>query len=195
MVVGRARGIASLAALVLVLAACSTSPATPTPGASAAPSAEASAQASTPPEASPSPEPSPSLVAKGHGVTVLCGADPCLTVTVVKWSFASKYKGSKAVFDDKPAKGNVFVAVDIRYAATATGAAYHAVDWTVDVNGKAYERAYPVNGPRPEVLNGELAAGKKAEGWVVFEVPSKGRVVLSYMPLQTPVFQVLLRSK
>lgn len=192
----RSLALVAIAATLAALAACST-PASTTPAASQSAASPTPATASPSPEASasPTPAPSPVLLAKGQAITVTCANDPCLSITVVRWAFATTYRGSRPAFDDKPTKGHVFVAVDARYAATAPNAGYSSTDWAVDVGGQGFDQAYPVNGPKPELTNGVLAEGKKIEGWIVFEVPSKGAVVLSYPSRQTPDFQVVLRSK
>ncbi len=188
--------LVAIAATLAVVAACSPpAPATPAASQSAAPATPPPASQSPAASVSPTPVPSPPVAAKGQGMTVNCANDPCLSVTVVKWAVAATYKGSRPAFDDKPAKGHVFVAVDVRYTATAAGVSFSSSDWAVDVGGQGFAQAYPINGPKPELTNGQLAEGKKVEGWVVFDVPAAGRVVLSYLVQQAPAFQVVLRPK
>lgn len=196
MIAPRRLVLVAIAAALAAGAGCSPpAPATSAASPSVASATPTPASQSAPPSASPTPVPSPPLAAKGQAMTVNCASDPCLSITVVKWAVAATYKGSRPAFDDKPAKGHVFVAVDVRYVATAAGAAFSSTDWAVDVGGQGFDQAYPINGPKPELTNGQVAEGKKVEGWIVFEVPAQGAVVLSYLAQQTAVFQVVLRPK
>ncbi len=187
--------VAMAAAMAAVVACSPPAPTTPAASPSTAPATLSPVSQSPAASVSPTPVPSPPLAVKGQAMTVNCANDPCLSIMVVKWVVAATYKGSRPAFDDKPAKGNVFVAIDVRYTATAAGASFSSTDWAVDIGGQASAQAYPINGPKPELTNGQLAEGKKVEGWIVFEVPAQGRVVLSYPALQAPEFQVILRPE
>jgi hypothetical protein len=52
-------------------------------------------------------------------------------------------------------------------------------------------------GPRPELSSGTLPACRKALGYVVYEVPAKGEVRMSYGNMfgdDAPVFEVIIRN-
>jgi len=97
----------------------------------------------------------------------------------------------------KPASGNVYLAVKYAYEALEDGAAYSPGDWQAFVDGTAVNNfAFVVNGPQPLLSIGTLPKGRKAAGWVVYEVPTKGQVVLSYGNMfsrQAPTFEVVAR--
>ena len=87
----------------------------------------------------------------------------------------------------------------ITCTALQDGVDYNQFDWQVFANGEAVDNfAFVTNGPEPQLSSGTLPKGRKASGWVVYEVPAKGKVLLSYSSNifldEAPVFEVVLRS-
>jgi hypothetical protein len=100
----------------------------------------------------------------------------------------------------KPAKGNSYLAVKYTYQALEDGASYNPFDWQVFVDDTAVNNfAVVMDGPKPELSSGTLPKGRKASGWVVYEVPKTGKVVLSYganmFGGDAPKFEVVARPK
>jgi len=100
----------------------------------------------------------------------------------------------------KPAKGNEYLAVKYTYEGLENGATYNPLDWQVFVNDTAVGNfTFVSDGPKPELNSGTLPKGRKASGWVVYEVPKTGKVVLSYganmLGGDAPTFEVVARSK
>ena len=80
------------------------------------------------------------------------------------------------------------------------GASYNQFDWDIFVDDTAVDNfGYASSGPKPELHSGEFSKGRTAKGWLLYEVPVKGRVVLSYkgggFSNDAPVFEVVLRAK
>lgn len=147
------------------------------------------------PEPTPTPEPDgPFTAAKGEAVTITCGGDPCMEVTVIKSATASKYSGKYS--SDRPASGRVFLAAQIRYVALSNDASYNQFDWNLYVDDNLVDgTAFVIYGPEPQLHSGDLGKGKKVTGWMVWEVPKTGRVVASYEPpgADGAIFEVRLR--
>ena len=150
-------------------------------------------------DATPEPDSdTPTLFSAGDVVTVTQNDDPYLDIVVSKIS-AKKSYGS-GYFVDRPAKGNVYLQAYVTYSALADGATYNPFDWQVFCNDEAVDDyAFVTEGPKPTLNSGTLPKGRKAKGWLVYEVPAKGRCVLSYGANSFngtgAVFEVLLRSK
>jgi hypothetical protein len=54
-----------------------------------------------------------------------------------------------------------------------------------------------LNGPKPPLGFGSLTAGRNAVGYVIYEVPAKGEVRMSYKAVifdTTPTFEVVIRA-
>lgn len=159
-------------------------PATPTPAA---------------PLVTPPPDDSTGTYVPGDTVTITSNGDPYLDILVDKVSSHTKYEGG--YFDDTPdVKGNVFIQARITYTSLQNGATYNPFDWDVFVDDVAVDDyTFVSNGPEPDLGSGELPEGRTAQGWLVYEVPSAGRVVLSYranmFTNDAPVFEVVLREK
>lgn len=149
----------------------------------------------------PTPEPAPAgptLFKAGEVVTVSEDDEPYLDIVVSKISQKKSY--GSGYFVDKPAKGNIYIQALITYEALSDGATYNPFDWQVFCDDTAIENyAFVSEGPQPQLSSGTLPTGRKAKGWVVYEVPVKGRCVLSYGANsfidQGAVFEVLLRGK
>lgn len=113
------------------------------------------------PAASPSPEYGADL--PGPGVT-LSRDDETVTLVDVDWNA----KGTRGRPDGK---ANRYVAIRVLYQATADGASYNGFNWSVvDLDGFAWDQAYGVKEPDLQ-SSSDLPDGRKAQGWVTFEVP------------------------
>ncbi len=103
-------------------------------------------------------------------------------------------------YNDTPnTAGYVYLAARVRYEAIANGVDYNAFDFQVFVDGRAVDGyAFAINGPQPDLGSGTLPAGRVAEGWLLYEVPPTGQVLLSYTGNifldEEPVFEVVLRD-
>lgn len=101
--------------------------------------------------------------------------------------------------DDVPKKGNVYIQLRATYTALQDGVDYNPFDWQIFVGDEAGgTQAFVSNGPTPLLEAGTLPKGRKASGYIVYEVKAKGRVLLSYGGMfsnEAPIFEVLLRSK
>ena len=134
--------------------------------------------------------------ALGESVGITCGATDCLQIVVSQVSETPAYYDPDGYFDDEPeVPGNVFIQSYIDYLALDDGATYNPYDWALYVNGaQVSHHAFTIHGPQPELGSGELANGRTASGWLVYEVPPTGTVILSYAPNYNgpPVFEVTL---
>ncbi len=164
-------------------------PVTPTPD--VAPTA-------TPSPTTPEPtESAPPLFQPGEPAVVTQGGEDYVEVTVTKVSEKKRYGSGYTV--DTPARGNVYIEAYVTYRALADGAAYNPFDWQVFCNDTAIDGfTFLLSGPEPQLGSGTLPKGRKASGWLVYEVPAKGRCLLSYGANQFlgtgAVFEVLLRA-
>ncbi len=152
--------------------------------------------------ATPEPDPTlegPQRFKPGEIVTVTQGGDEHAQIVVSGVKVVKKYEGG--YFDDTPQqKGNVFIQAKIAYTALVDGVNYNPFDWQVFASGEAVDNlTFVTNGPEPQLSSGTLPKGRKASGWVVYEVPPKGEVLLSYgsnmFSNEPPVFEVVLRAK
>ena len=205
------RALALIGLLALVLTACSATaePAATTSGASAAPEQSQEAATTEPgaSETATSSEPTESAEASvapdgpktykvGQAIDVtgdFISSDVRVTVDKVKQ--AKKYGAYS-----KPDKGNIYLAVKYTYEALEDGASYNPFDWQVFVDGVAVDNyTFVIDGPTPELHSGTLPKGRKASGWVVYEVPKTGEVILSYganiFGGEAPTFEVVARAK
>lgn len=110
----------------------------------------------------------------------------------------TKYAGTYS--DDVPAAGNVYIEMFVTYRAIAENADYSSFDWEVYVDDLAIDGfTFLLNGPEPELGTGSLPKGRRAEGWLVFEIPKTGRAVLSYRANMftddPPAFEIVLRNE
>ncbi len=168
-------------------AAATNSPAgaTATPGA-----ADTEAPTAAPPD-------SPSQYRPGDPIVLTSDGADWARITVSKVKAVASFKG--AYYTDKPkVKGDVFIEAYIAYEALDNGVDYNPFDWQVFANGEAVDNfAFVMNGPEPQLDSGTLPKGRKAAGWVVYEVPAKGEVLLSYQgnafSNDAPAFEVKLR--
>ena len=196
--------------LVPVLAACAGGTGTTeqsAPAASFAPistPAQSQGAADTPapaatPEPADTPNPDDPVTYQPNDVIHVTENDqPWADIVVSKVSQKAKYDGPYNL-DDVPKKGHIYIQALVTYTAKTDGVDYNPFDWQVFVNGEAVDNTtYVSNGPDPELDSGTLPKGRKASGWVVYEVPKTGRVLMSYgntFSNDAPVFEVVIRAK
>jgi hypothetical protein len=99
---------------------------------------------------------------------------------------------------DTPAPGDVYIQALVSYQALQNGVDYNGLDFDVYANSTAANNSpFVTTGPAPTLVSGTLTKGLRARGWVVYEVPLQGRVVMSYNsytnPDGSPIFQVVIR--
>lgn len=120
------------------------------------------------------------------------------TITISKVKVVSSYKGS--FYTDKPDRaGDVFIQALVTYQALTDGVDYNEFDWQVFCAGVAVNTGtFLINGPTPLLRSGTLPNGRRASGYVVYEVPKKGEVRMSYGSNEIfgtgPVFEVVIRA-
>lgn len=152
------------------------------------------------PEPTPEPTAQSTTFAIGEVVTITQDGEPWADFTVLEVQVATEYPDPDGFYNDTPQNpGFVFLAAKVRYEALANGVDYNPFDFQVFVDGQAVESyAFAINGPKPELSSGTLPQGRTAEGWLLFEVPEAGEVLLSYtgnMFLdEAPVFEIVLRD-
>lgn len=170
---------------------------TPTPGGGTRPPNAPASATPAPVDAATTPPEDDNVFAAGETITVTEDGSPILDIVVSRVQARASYKGE--YYDDTPQiKGNVFLEAWVSYTALADNASYGSFDWSLFANDTAIDTwAFVVNGPEPTLGSGNLPKGRKAEGWLVYEVPPTGRVLLSYNPNMfsndAPVFEVVLR--
>lgn len=135
----------------------------------------------------------------GDVVTITSNGEPYAEVTVSRASVKKRYDGPYDI-DDVPARGNVYIQALVTYKALTNGVDYNPFDWQVFVNDEAGgDYSFVSNGPTPTLESGTLPKGRKASGWMIFEVAAKGAVRMSYgggsFTNEAPIFEVLIRSR
>jgi len=195
---------ALLAAVLALLAGCSSGAEQPTVEAS--PSRSPTSTEEPTPEPTPTerptptatPEPETQVAAVGETVAITCGGTDCLRITATEPSFAELYPDPDGFLADEPQiAGNVFMQVFVEYEAVSSAANYNPFDWAVFADGRAVDTyAFALHGPKPDLSSGQLPAGRSASGWLVYEVPAAGEIILAYAPnfQGPPVFEVTLRE-
>jgi hypothetical protein len=130
-------------------------------------------------------------------VRITCGTTDCLDITVSQVSENAAYYDPDGYYNDEPQiAGNVFIQVWVDYVALDDNASYNPFDWDVYVGGaQVANYTFTIHGPKPELGSGQLATGRTASGWLVYEIAPSGTVILSYAPNfeGPPVFEVTLR--
>lgn len=193
----------ALVALAFGLSACSGTDATVRATASPTPEPAASTAERTPdPTAEPTAEPTSgtSTYAVGDVITISQNGEPWADFTVLEVQEKAEFVDPDGYFNDKPqTDGYVFIAANVRYEAQTDGVNYGSYDFQVFVDGRAVEGfAFALNGPEPTLSSGTLPSGRVAEGWLLYEVPPTGEVLLSYSGNifldEAPIFEVVLRS-
>jgi hypothetical protein len=188
--------------VVAMVAACSAAAppaATPAP-ATVAPETVAP-ETEAPTEDLESEEPAalaPDRYEPGTTVIVTNDDEDFVEITVSDVSTAELYEGD--MVDDEPqTAGNVFIQASVEYHALVDDVAYNALDWRLVVDGVEQNSfTFVLNGPEPELGSGVLAANESATGWLIYEVPPEGEVVIQWGDILVfqdgPVFEVLLRE-
>ncbi len=188
------RALLALGLLSLAVVGCSGSS-----GATSRPTVDPSSLNGIAPSEAPStaPDASPTQQKLGDVIDIQCSDVDCMTVSVDKATFSKVYKDpANAYANDVPGKGDVFLAFHVSYKATGPNATYNTGDWAVYVGDAVADNfTGVVNGPQPELSVGSLPQGKAASGWIVQEIPAKGRVVIAYQPDGPEIFEVVVRSK
>lgn len=131
----------------------------------------------------------------GEVTTIYINDVPSLTIVIDRVAERTSYTGQFS--PDRPKSGYVYLEAFATYTALADGADYGSYDWQVFAGGTAVETYTSVlNGPEPELSTGTLPKGRKASGWLIYEVPKSGRVLLSYGGGygRPPVFEVVVRA-
>jgi hypothetical protein len=198
-----------LVLVVLLVAACSGTGSTAVSGGttataaprSEAPPAETPAAAPDATESTPEAPPAegPVQYQPGDKITITEGGSGWAQIVVSKVETAKTYKGEYGS-DVPDVKGNVYIQAYVTYTALQDGVSYNPFDWQVFADGEAVSGfTFVMYGPEPALSSGDLPKGRKASGWLVYEVPAKGKIQLSYsgnMFLnEAPVFEVVIRSK
>jgi hypothetical protein len=147
----------------------------------------------------PTPEPTgPTQYKPGDVVSLTQDGADWATIVVSKVSAKARYDGAYN-YDDVPAKGHVYLQAYVTYTALADGVDYNPFDWQVFVGDVASDGStFVSNGPEPQLSSGTLPKGRKAAGWVVYEVATTGKVLMSYgntFSNDAPVFEIVLRAK
>jgi hypothetical protein len=136
------------------------------------PSAEPGADASGAPVAEPTVEPSAEAseasaapATEARVGDTLSRDDLELTLLKADW----KPDISDSFY--QPGEGQKYVSFLVRYEALEDGAEYNIIFWdAIDKSGARYE-AEVLGQIEPDLTVGQLAAGKKVQGWVTYEVP------------------------
>jgi hypothetical protein len=198
--------VLSLAA-TLAAAGCSAqavgtvTPAKPTGSAStsAAGASPAAAISTETPLLTASPTPAgPKTYQIGDTVTVIQGGSDWAKIMISDVKVVSSYKGTYS--NDKPQiAGNVFIQAKVSYEALTDGVDYNPFDWQVFCAGEAVQNySIVLYGPEPRLSSGTLPNGRKASGYVVYEVAPAGEVRMSYrgnmFSNEGPVFEVVIRA-
>jgi hypothetical protein len=192
--------------MLLVVGGCSgaaapsadKTPAPATTAATAAPAITMFPLVTPVPTLAPTPQPAgPKTFPVGYMVTLKVDDQDWAHVTVTQPSVHAYYKGSSGFKDTPDTQGYVYIQALVTYEALANGVDYNPFDWDVYCDGMAMKNyAVVIYGPKPELSSGTLSTGRKAQGWVVYEVPAKGEVRMSYSPGYSdsgPVFEVVIR--
>lgn len=120
----------------------------------------------------PDPAASPAVYGAdlpGVGVT-LAREDATVTLVAIESSPVDAYGERPKV------KGNRFLSIRVLYQANTDGVSYNPFYWSlVDLDGFSYDQPF-VGGMEPKLEgSNDLPAGRKAQGWITFEVPKNVR--------------------
>jgi hypothetical protein len=156
-------------------------------------------------EASIGPSSAPSQAAStfevGDVITITEDGDPWADFTVMEVRQDTEFIDPSGFYNDTPQiEGYVFLSALVRYEAIVDGVHYNPLDFQIFVSDVAADNiAFALNAPEPQLHSGELPAGRVAEGWLLYEVPPTGEVLLSYngniFINDAPVFEVVLRAQ
>jgi uncharacterized protein DUF4352 len=174
--------------LVGALAACGTTTVSQDPAAApvSAPTKPGDVGPTTPAAPAPAPtqdKPSgPMTIEIGKPLTITKNGKDAGTVAVTKVETMTG-KQAKAInpFNDDPEHG-IYWIVTLSYQATADGFSPGSWDWKVkDDQGQEYESAFIVT-KKPDLPSGELHAGEKATGTIIYDAPKTGAHLI-YQPM------------
>lgn len=146
------------------------------------------------------PTPTTSTYSVGDVITITENGDPWANFTVLEVQEKAEFVDPDGYYTDTPqVDGYVYIAANVRYEALTDGVNYGSYDFQVFVDGRAVEGfAFAINGPEPTLSSGTLPTGRVAEGWLLYEVPPSGEVLLSYSGNifinEAPIFEVVLRD-
>jgi hypothetical protein len=185
-------------AAVAMLAGCSAqsvSTAEPAKGTQGAAGQSQAAQSQAP-QATPTVA-GPATYKQGDTVTVKQDGKDAIKITISDVKVVPSYTANS--YTDKPqVEGNVFIQAKVTYEALTDGVSYNPFDWQVFCAGEAVQNfTLVINGPKPGLDSGSLTNGRKASGYVVYEVAPKGEVRMSYKGSflnDAPVFEVVIRD-
>ena len=174
--------------------------AAPVGAATQTPATQAQTTEAPTPVATPAPT-GPATYQVGDTITVTNNDANWATITISDAKVAASYKGTGAyAYTDKPqTAGDVFVQAKVTYTALANGVDYNPFDWQVFCDGVAVQNyTIVLSGPKPALSSGTLPNGRSASGYVVYEVPAKGEVRMSYggnmFSNSGPIFEVIIRA-
>jgi hypothetical protein len=198
-----ARKAALLLVAVVAIGGCSAqaiSTAVPAGGRTQAPGTQAQTSHAPTPVVTAAPT-GPTTYKIGDTITVSQDGSDWATISITDAKVVASYKGTGAyAYTDKPqTAGDVFVQAKVTYTALTNGVDYNPFDWQVFCAGVAVQNyTIVLSGPKPELSSGTLPNGRSASGYVVYEVPAKGEVRMSYggntFSNSGPVFEVIIRA-
>jgi hypothetical protein len=144
--------------------------------------------------ATPIPVDGPPTHRPGERIVVTSRGRESVAITISQVAEVASFPGE--FYTDAPEPGNSFLEAWVEYEALADGVSYNPFDWQVFVDDLAVESGFTfvMNSPEPTLSSGTLPQGRRAAGWVIYEVPTSGRVVMSYGNFGPPLFEVVLRD-
>jgi hypothetical protein len=132
-----------------------------------------------PANAQPTPT-GPPTYKPGDTITVQQEGKDWAKITISDVNIAASYK-SGGNTDTPKVAGDVYISANVTYEALDDGVTYTSYDWQVFCAGTAMDTyAMVFYGPKPQLSSGTLPKGQKASGYVVYELPAKGEVRMSY---------------
>jgi hypothetical protein len=168
-----------------------------TPGIASASATARASIATAAPTATPTPVP-PKTFKVGDAIPLKKDGQDWARITISDVAVAASYKGGDYIEEKPQTAGNVFIAASVTYEALTDGVTYNPYDWQAFCAGTAISGfTLAMYGPTPLLSSGTLPNGRKATGFVVYEVPPKGEVRLSYSGTAfggAPVFEVIIRA-
>lgn len=134
----------------------------------------------------------------GDVVNVSDLGEPMAEITVDRVTSRNRY--GTGYYADRPRAGHVFLAAEVTYRGLAEEVPYGECDWEALTAGQGVDLVSVLKGPSPTLASGWLHRGDTVTGWLVFEVPRKGRVLLTYRGSGfgeggEPLFTVILRAR
>ena len=187
------RSVLACVILGLMVAACGAAVSTVQPAAQPTSQPDSGTQPPPPPADTPAPA-GPATYRAGDVITIQQNGEDWANVTISDVATKDGY----GEFDRPQTKGNQFIQAKVTYEALADGVDYNPFDWQVFVDGQAVDNtSFVVDGPKPDLNSGTLPKGRTASGYVVYEVPPAGEVLMSYggtFSGEAPVFEVVLRD-